>query len=624
MSRPSVSRAAARALAFVALCLALAGCPRPTRRTLVPSVPTSGDAAARQQFLAAQAAFERDGGHIEDFQAIADAYPDDPVAPFALLYAGIASQRSGEAAAAVASLTKLLARTDLEPGLRARGELYLGLAASYLGDADTALPLLARSEAAVEDDQERGEYLAAQVHSHLASARPLDALPWMDRFWKSASAAERAYMLARGATAVAAASPEEIAAAWAAVGERPVAIALLAERAAGERAAAGDRDGAAIIRRQGATARTSLDLPVEQPDETPAGPIAIGRIGAIVGQSARQARLAEQIVKGLHVAAGSLGDGAPGIEIVDAEGPAAAAAVTSMAGGDAIAIVGPADGASVDAASARASELGMPLVTLSPRPEERTGGGRWVFHVMHSAEARARALARRAHAAGLRSFAVLRPESGYGAAVAKAFVAEVAALGDAVVTEVTYPAGTKSFAAIAKKVKGSWQGLFVPDTAEKVELLAPALAAAGLVAAPAGTKKVKGGRPIVLMSTVEGAGDDYLREAGRYSDGALLAPGYFPGADDDLGRRFEQAYLAETGKTPTAVDAYAYDAIRVIAAVVTAGARGRDDLVRRLATAQVDGVTGALRFDADHRRGDDGVVYTVAVDGAAVTVKPLR
>ena len=616
----------ARVLALLALAAVLAGCPKATRRTLVPQVPTTGDAAARQRFLAARDEFLQRGGQVDEFRAIASEYAGDPVEPFALLYAGIAAQQRGAAAAAVDSLTKLLALTEVEPGLRARGELYLGLARSYLGDGDAALPLLASGERAIEGDAEKGEWLAAQVHAHLASAAPLSALPWMDRFWSTATAAERGYVLARGAEVVAAAAPEEIAAAWAAAGEGRVAVALLADRHAAARAAAGDAAGAAAARKHGANARGALGLPVGEGEATPVdtGPIAVGRLGAIVAQRGKQARIGEQIVKALHVGASSLGALAPAIEIIDAEGGDAAAAVATLAAADALAIVGPADGASVDAASPRAGDAELPLLSLTPRPEERSGGGRWVFHVMHSAEARARALARRAHAAGVRRFAILRPENGYGTAVARAFAAEVAALGDELTDEVTYKADTRSFAGIVKKVGGSWQAVFVPDTADKVELVAPALAAAGLMARPFGTKKASGGRPIVLLSTVEGAGDDFLREAGRYSAGALLAPGYFPGAIDDRGQEFERLYQAAIGKPPTAVDAYAFDAVRTIAALVADGARGRDDLARRLGTAKIDGVTGTIGFDSDHRRSDDGVIYTVEVDGGSVTVRAVR
>lgn len=612
-------------LALLALVLALAGCPRSTRRTLVPSVPTTGDASARQRFLAAREAFAKDGGQVDEFRAIAAEYQGDPVEPFALLYAGIAAYDAGQAAGAIDSLTGLLARSPLEDGLRRRGELYLGLAKSYVGDGDGALPLLAGAEGAVEDDRERGLWQAAQLHAHLATARPIAALPWIDRFWSRATAPERAYFLARGAEAVAGADEAAVREAWRAAGEGRVATALLADRAAtlldGDR----DSDGARRARSRGAEARKALDLPasgVDAPAEV--APPMIAHLGAIVAQSAKHARIGEAIVKGLTVGVASVGEGAPTIQIVDAEGAEAGAAVANLASGDAAAVIGPADGASVDAAAVRAGELSVPLVSLSPRPEERAGSGRWVFHIMHSAEARARILARRAHDAGVRRFAILRPESGYGAAVAKAFAAEVSAQGDELVVEVTYKADSKSFTSVAKKLSGSWQAVFVPDAADRVELVAPALASAGFIARAPGTKKATGGRPVVFLSTAEGAGADFVREAGRYCEGGFLAPGYFPGAVDERGLEFERRYLAATGKSPAAVDAYAYDAVRLLAALIAGGATDRGDLARRLGQIASDGVTGPVRFDSDHRRADDGVIYTVEVDGTAATVRALR
>ena len=56
MSRPAWWIARALALAVILL---VAACPKPTRRTLVPQVPTTGDAEARQRFLALREEFPR-------------------------------------------------------------------------------------------------------------------------------------------------------------------------------------------------------------------------------------------------------------------------------------------------------------------------------------------------------------------------------------------------------------------------------------------------------------------------------------------------------------------------------------------------------------------------------------
>lgn len=602
------------------LCLvALAGCP-PKRRTLVPSVPTHGDAEARDRFLEARARFLREGGEAAEFKSIANEYANDPIAPFALLYAGMAAEQAGDHAGAAASLDRLLELPDVEPGLRKRGELFLGIARGGLGEHERALPLLARSESAIENDAERGAWIAALAHAHAASPTPLAALPWFDRWWAIATPPERAFIRGRLEQLVGAAGAAEADAAWRTIEGDGPSVGVLGWRVAADRAAASDAEGARAARSRAVPVRKAIGLAAGA-DDVPSGPVRPGLIGAIVPQSARQARLADQLARGLQVGARSLGDAAPSIAIEDGEGAAAAEAVAALGGREVIAILGPTDGASTDAAARRADELDIPLVSFNPRADERGAGGTYVFHVMHSAEARARALARRAVKLGVKKFAVLRPESGYGAAVTRAFTAELAAAGGEVTAEHSYPADTKSFSSVVKKLGGGWQGVFIPDAAEKLELIAPALAAGGMIARPPGTRKATGGRPIVLVSTAEGAGDGFVREAARYAEGGLLAPGWFPGALDEAGLEFERLYFEATGKTPTAVDAYAYDAVRVIAALAAGG--NRAELARRLAGADVAGVTGAVRFDAAHRRADDGVIYTVVLDDGAASVRPL-
>ncbi|MBZ0238712.1 MAG: hypothetical protein K8M05_40755, partial [Deltaproteobacteria bacterium] len=166
-----------RIVSLLCLIALVAGCPK-KRHTLVPSVPTNGDVQARERFLEARARFLRDGNQADEFRAIATEYAGDPIEPFALLFAGVASQQAGDPTAAVASLEKLLALEPLEAGLRTRGELYLGLSRGMLGDHERALPLLQRSEAAIENDGERGAWVAALAHAHAASPTPLAALPW--------------------------------------------------------------------------------------------------------------------------------------------------------------------------------------------------------------------------------------------------------------------------------------------------------------------------------------------------------------------------------------------------------------------------------------------------------------
>ena len=613
-------------VAFIATMLALLGaCPK-SRKTLVPSIPTTGDASARSRFQEARARFERDGGGVEDFAAIVREYPDDPIAPFAQLYAGMSAVTTGDHEFAVTSLQALIDKDGaVDEGLLRRAELYLGIARTYKGEHARALPLLARSERAVENDDERGLWTAAMAVATASSQDPRSALPWFDRWWKIARPQEKGYILRRLDEVSTSAAGDRARAAYGDLDKAGPAAAILGWRVATDLDAAAQADQARTVRSEIAGARKALDLPVGDV-RVPTGErdgSRTGLVAAALPLEGKQGRVGEAVLRGLALGAGSLG-GPPAVtalvqDAATAEG--ATAAVDAAVAAGAVAVIGPIDSDAVDAAAARAGDKAIPLLSLSPRADERKTG-EWVFHVMHSAEARARALARRAHAGGARRFAILAPDSGYGRAVTAAFKAEVARLGGAIETEVTYPADTKSFAGTVKKLTGTWQAVFVPEQADRLELIAPALAAGGLVPRPFGARKVPQGRPVVLLSTAEGAGPDYVRDAGRHSLGSLLAPGFFVDRGDPVIAPFVARFEQGFGRPPSAVDAYAYDAALAVARIQAAS---RAELAQRLGSGEVVGVTGAMRFDREHRRGDDGVIFTIEDDGAGgVRAKALR
>jgi ABC-type branched-subunit amino acid transport system substrate-binding protein len=164
--------------------------------------------------------------------------------------------------------------------------------------------------------------------------------------------------------------------------------------------------------------------------------------------------------------------------------------------------------------------------------------------------------------------------------------------------------------------------VFVGDGADRLELIAPALAAADLWAAPWGAARPAGapGKPrprnVLLMSTAADLSPRLLQSAGRYVQGALLAPGFYAGAADPRARGFVDAYRAAYGQDPHATEAYAYDGVNAIRAALAAGAKTRGDLAQALASGTFEGLTGALHFGADRRRADPPRVYVV--DGADI------
>jgi ABC-type branched-subunit amino acid transport system substrate-binding protein len=622
MVSPMSAARPALLLALVMMLVSLTGCPRNTRRTLVPDLPSSGDPQAKDRFISARATFLKDGTGGEEFASIARDFPDDPIAPFAQLYAGVAHVKAREYAAAEEPLRELL-DGESDDRLQLRAQLFLGLSLSYRGEHARALPLLLRGERATDGDEERGELLAAVAESQAAGGEPLAALPFFDQWYRLATPIEKSYIGGRVESLVAAASDAAVREAWDALAdEQGPSKASLILRVAQLRESAGKLEDARELRQQAVGLRARVGLPVVEV-ATAAAAGNPGMVGAILPLGGKQSRVGEAAAIGLSLAAGA-GDG-KGAVIIDVRSAQtaseASAAFDELARANAVAVIGPVDAAAVDAVAGRAASAGVTILSLTSRPEERAGG-RFAFHVLHSAEARARALARRAYARGARRFATLASDSGYGKAVSAAFVAEVSRLGGTTVTQQTYPADTKSFAQVAKKLDGSFQAVFVPEQSDRLELVAPALAAAGLVPRPFGEKKVAGGRPILLLSTAEGLKADFAVDAGRNALGAMLAPGFYPDINDPVARPFIERFTAAHGAAPGVIDAYAYDAAQLVAAT---GAASRGQVADALAGLRLGGVTGELAFDANHRRSDDGVIYTVVPsdDGAGYQIRVL-
>jgi branched-chain amino acid transport system substrate-binding protein len=610
---------------FLAGLAVLAACPgRQTRRTLVPEVPTTGSAAARGRFQEAKAQFLRDGRDSTEFKRIVEEFPQDPIVPWAQLYAGIADVKGRKISDAVKELTEVV-EIKADPGLTARARLYLGIAKNYQGDSAGALPLLRGGGEAIEDDADRTEYLAALAYATAtAGDPPIRSLSVFDQLYPRVTPTERAAIVARIEEVVAAADPNLVKRAFDELPDRKgPSFAIVASRLVVLAEQAGNAGEAQRMREIAAPARVALGLP-----RTPSADAALvgggggGLLGAVVPLGGKSNRVAEAAVAGLGVAAG-VGDGnaVAAVEVRAAnDGDAVVLAVEDLARANVVAIIGPTDKDAVDVAGPRAESLGVPLLSLSGRADKHATW-RTVFHMIHSGEARARTLAQRALTKGVTRFAVLAPESGYGTTLTAAFTEEIIKGGGTITSTITYKPDTKSFAGMVTKLTGAWDAVFVPEDAATLALIAPALDAAGTKPRPLGTKKLRTGRAVLLLSTAENLTGAFLTDAGRHAEGALLAPGYYPDDQDPASKAFVDRFIAAYGRAPRFVEAYAFDAAQLAAA---AGGAGRSALAANLARAQLVGLTGTIRFDAEHRRADPGVMYTVVEESGGFAIRVAK
>jgi branched-chain amino acid transport system substrate-binding protein len=629
-------------LSILVLALCAAGCPARTRRVIAPrppeeKLPQSGDAEARARFQEARARFARDAetspAVAAEFASIAREYPEDPIAPYAQLYAGIAAIQSSAFEQAEKNLAALIEEPTAEPEIRLRGRLFLGITRSYQGKHAEALDHLESAQGAVHGDEERGEWLAAMAASLAAGSAPMRAARYYDDWYALARPGEQAYIVSRLDDLIASASAAEVRAAYEDLERKDgPATAILGARVAADWAAAGETDRARRVRSDIERARRAIGLaPSVEAGRGDAG--SVSRLGVILPLSGRRARAGDLALRGLSLAAGTF-PGIAGVRAFDvsvhdtaSEAAGARTAMDTLAGEGVIAVVGPIDGDSVDTAVPRAHALGLPLLSLDPRGGDRAGaspGSPYVFHIMQSAEDRARALARHAVAEGVRSVAILGPKSGYGRAVSDAFAAEIERRGGRITSRVTYAPEVTSFGDSIKQLKGSFEAVFIPEQASRLALIAPALAAADIVALPVRARAPRVGKKILLLSTAEFIEPSYVRNAGRYSEGAVLAPGFYADRADpaigDFVSRYEQAF----GAVPTPLDAYAYDAARLVSEAVAAGARSRAALGETMAAASVKGLTGTITFDGEHRRRDDGLLFVVTRDGDTLAIRAVR
>jgi ABC-type branched-subunit amino acid transport system substrate-binding protein len=392
-------------------------------------------------------------------------------------------------------------------------------------------------------------------------------------------------------------------------------------------------------------------------------------IGVAVPLSGKQKAWGEAIMQGVSLA---MGDG-NGFKLVvrDTRGEpeAAQAAVEELAQGEgAIAALGGVVNAEAPRAASAAQELGLPFISLA-RVEGVTQAGAFVFRNMLTAEAQAKALVELAVARrGMRRFALLYPQIPYGQELANSLWDEVDARGGEVRAAESYDHDRTTFAPVVKSMVGKlwlderqdyvdlvkdlaqeeqdpyrrrkaierlrerlppvidFDAIFIPDFANNVALIAPALAVEDVVTQTCDPKeaerirKVTGRedlKPVQLLGANGWDDPALIEKAGRYVDCAIFVDGFFSRSERADTKAFTAAFQTRYGHPPSILEASAYDAARMIRSALEAGAGTRDAVRDRLATLRgFPGATGTLSFDA--RREVAKPLFYLTVDKGAL------
>jgi branched-chain amino acid transport system substrate-binding protein len=514
-------------------------------------------------------------------------------------------------------------------------DFFLGLDKGQLHDYGQALELLQKYLGAdpplriggLPDHDVRRLLRSTLAESLAAVGKTGDAIDQLELYAQIESnrPAERAFALRRAeefATKVADAAALE-----ALAGRRGLfARAVLGPKGVAALRARGDAENAARLDQETMAVRRQVGLEPPLPSAVAANPL---RLGLVVPLSGPQARLGEVVLRGaarVVAATAHAGDTAE-FQLLSRDS-AAPPERSALGGGTAAGILALAREEKVigvvSTPDARAAEMagreGIPLVLL----DERAGPGQTTaFPLIHSAEARAVALARRALALGARRFAILAPDNASGKRLAAAFRRAVEQGGGTITGHITYPPNATSFAnEIAELRKAAFEALFVPDDAARLELVAPALAVADvwprsprLAFSSARTlaSSGPGRRESLLLSTALGVSAKFLHDVGRYVQGAMLCPGFYP-ADDARSASFVSRFRGLYSAAPTATDAYSYDALFLLRGAVERGAKTRADVLRVLSAQTFEGLTGDIRFGPDRNRIDPPLIYVVDGD----------
>ncbi|MFO7982568.1 MAG: penicillin-binding protein activator [Desulfuromonadales bacterium] len=350
------------------------------------------------------------------------------------------------------------------------------------------------------------------------------------------------------------------------------------------------------------------------------------RIGVILPLSGRYSPFGKLVRNGIELASRTDRDLKESVEFVyrdsEAEAEKGGRAVTQLGLEDrVISIIGPLSGTAATAAAQRAEIEGIPTLALSHK-EGLPQIGDHIFRNSMTTRMQARALAR--HAVldlDITSFGILAPKNPSGNEMTEAFTAEVKKLGGLVTDIEHYEESDTDFQRPILQLRGidpsdfeqeqeepseekvladlfledkpefapaTFDALFIPDSAERVGLIAPQLTFYGL-------------EDVQLLGINSWNSPDLLRMAGQYVEGAILVDGFYAYSSYSFVREFVDLYYETYGKEPTILEAQAFDAAGIMLSLLKdESIRDRSDM--RLALSQIKnypGVTGATSFDIE-------------------------
>lgn len=598
------------------------GCPRGSGQQNPIALPatTTTSPSAEADLRAAQSSAEtgRSAEAAQRYRQFIEEHPQDPLVPVAELGLGRVLLAEGEIEAALERFASVATASD--PRVAESGRFYRGVALHLAGRHAEALtilrPLVGRTTSVeetllllrtVSSAAERTGQLVVALEALDRLAGNAD-LPPIEREQARDEIRDRVTHIGPAAIQTAYDELSRDGVAWPEVAQRAIRLAFEAGDMARVTAVVAEVRARRISM---SDELTQLALRAERTER--ADP---NVIGAIVPLTGRAREVGQRAMRGLTYAAGVPAGSPPtsgGPQVVfrdDGGDPQRAIrAVDELVSVHrAIAIVGPLEGESARAAARRAQELGVPLITVVPDPGVAAVGD-MVFRLLPSPQEETVALVEAARARGATRFAILRPSHAYGERMGAAFARAITDAGGQLVATETYDPSATAFGEVVRRLSGArFDALFVPDAARALNLVAPALAAAGLWSVAPGQAIPRNGRALLLLAPSVAVDLRAVRSSSRYLQGALFATSFHGPAATGEGRAFVEGFTARFGEAPDAFAASASDAFRLVRSGVAAGHATRSTLARwlrergRIDTAGSSGGLGGDRGPAQGSR----------------------
>lgn len=309
----------------------------------------------------------------------------------------------------------------------------------------------------------------------------------------------------------------------------------------------------------------------------------------------------------------------------------------------AVALLGPLLKEQVEPAAAVAQKLGAPMVALS-QSGAPTNAGDFVFQGFLPLGQQVDALLDHAVTSeGWSRFAILHPDTSYGLTVRDLFAEGAKERGAEVVRieeyddEATeflkdaqalgqkdYEARANEFWRLKKEAKQrgrdaskvvlppvvDFDAIFIPDNYRRASLVAASLAYEEFSVGDFRTNRYAETVPLLGLNGWNHPG--IIEAGGQYVQDAVFVDAFLADPNDMAVETFLRDYRQALGRTPSVIDALAWDTTRLLQTAVTAGGPDREAVRSELSEVVIrDAVSGGTRFDEDRKVARKLLVLTI-------------